>query len=70
VLKRNLAFRASQGRTETKVCGISKRQMAIVAARNVEAIRIRESFWITIRGGHDGNHCLTLLNLLTAQFAV
>jgi hypothetical protein len=57
--KCQLPFDSRQRGPETKVAGPAKRQVPVVRARDVEAIRIGEPIRIAIAGGHDRNYRLT-----------
>jgi hypothetical protein len=61
-----LAFDTCQGRTKTEMGSISKRQMAVILAANVEAVRIGEALWIPVRSPHYGHYGLLLADQLAA----
>src|SRR5205823_6318243 len=62
----SLPFNAGQRSAEAKVRGPTKRKMAIMGARNVEAIRIGKSLRVAISSRHHIYYGLAFFGALSA----
>src|SRR5262249_15172505 len=69
-LNRHLAFDPCQRRSETEVRRIAEGEMPVVLALDVQAIRLRKTLRIAVRGSHHGNDGLALANQLAAQLHI
>lgn len=50
--------------------GPAEREMAIVLAREVEAIWVGETLGIAVASAHDGDNCLTLADGFATEFEI
>src|SRR5947209_6241852 len=63
----NFGFQPGQGCSEAKVNAMSKRDMPVGCASDVEAVRVGELRLITVGGADPGQHHLTGVYLLISN---